>query len=65
MFMEEIPPYCVTYQEREICKMLRNKICGLCLRDFQTEFRRCYEVKEQVQVTEEERAEMKEDEDYN
>lgn len=65
MFMEEIPSYCVTYQEREVCKILCNKSCGLCLRDFQTEFIRCCEVKEQVQVTEEERAEMKEDEDYN
>lgn len=41
------------------------KICGLCLRDFQSEFIRCRKVKEQVQVTKKERAEMKEDEDYN
>lgn len=62
MLMEEIPSYCVTYQERQVCKLLCNKHS---LRDFQTEFIRCCEVKEQVQVTEEERAEMKEDEDYN
>lgn len=41
------------------------KICGLCLRDFQSEFIRCHKVKEQVQVTKKERAEMEEDEDYN
>lgn len=39
------------------------KVCGLCLRDFQSEFIRCCKVKEQVQVTEKERAEMREDED--
>lgn len=41
------------------------KICGLCLGDLQSEFIRCCEVKEQVQVAKKERAEMKEDEDYN
>lgn len=60
--MEETSSYCVAYQEKEVCKMLCNKHS---LRDFQTEFIRCCEVKEQVQVTEEERAEMKGDEDYN
>lgn len=41
------------------------KTCGLCLRDFQSEFIRWCKVKEQVQVTKKERAEMKEDEDCN